>query len=840
MARRVTKGKPTRKTSKAAAKKSAPRPVAAGSPYNGLGSGSLAVQRESFGHLAGLSFQDARTGLYSRSMNDALGYQERLRYPDFRARYERGGIAERIVEAYPKATWGGEIYFQESPDPNEYTPFEEAADSLFLRLGAWNRLERADILAGLGEYSVLLIGAPGSFESPLQSVSSPDAIRYLTPISQDNAKISEFDKDAQSERYGLPLFYSLTLSRGQEPSRVHWTRIVHIAEGQLENDIYGKPRLRAVWNRLDDLDKILGGGAEATWKRVDPGLQVDINPEIELSPEEEDLLDAELDEYHHGMRRHIRTRGGKISPLAANVAAFASNATSIMEQISGTVGIPKRILIGSERGELSSLQDRDNWTDRVTERRRSFATPTILSLANRFIDIGALPTPAEPATVVYPEIEELNSAQKATVAVALTNANQAQFNADGRIILEPDEIRARVFGLGPLNQEPFEMVDPATQAQIDSMLMDDSASEEEDAASDAKAAAALTITGAAADFNDVDAVPNEPDWKAVHRAADAHVGAFRRAFVKMWDDASELIGARAPALELAIARKNRVGATRIVTQAINEAEAANAENIHKQLDRALFAGGAATLRSAKSRGRFADPSIAPFLATAAEGGDVPGLELTTPTETLAITLSFNTVNPRALLYGRYRTASLLTETTAGTIEAVRILIARGIAEGIKPRVLRNLIQNEIGLRSDQLKALENFVAKGATEAQTKAYARKLLRDRALLIARTETMRAANEGQREVWLQAVEGGWLPADQMRVWVVTPDERLRDEHRAMSGQIRGLQEKFVKPGGERIEPGQEPNCRCSAALAGINEQRAYEKYVKQNFPDNPELAK
>lgn len=794
----------------------APRkPRAAASPDSN--SPSLLVSRVEWGRNAGLSYFDPSTGKYGRSMNDALGYTPTLTYAEYRARYERGGIAERIVEAYPRATWGGEISFQENPDPNDYTEFEQAADDLFDRLGAWNKLRRADVLAGLGDYSVVLIGAPGALDTPLVKVSKPEDVLYLSPGPQISAKIDSLDAVPTSPRYGLPLFYSVNTGTASnaEFTKVHYTRVLHVTEGELENDLYGKPRLRAVWNRLDDLDKILGGGAEAAWKRMDPGLQIDIDPEIELSVEEEDRLDAELDEYHHGARRHLRTRGGKISPLAANVAAFGSNATAIMEQISGTCGIPRRILIGSERGELSSLQDRDNWSDRVTERRREFAAPLILSLLRRFIEIGALPEPKGKVSVVWPEIEELNSAQKATVAGSLAAANQAQFNADGRIIIEPDEIRARVFGLAPLGQEPFSMIDPLEQAKLDAELDaadEELPTEEEDATADEVAAAALTICGGAAEY--ALAAGTVTSMDAVLNAADAHVPAIRRAFTRMWADAASLVSASAVQLELALSRQNSFGAESIVIGAINEAEVKHAENIRTQLDRVFFAGGAATLAAARARGSFFD-TAPPALSTAAEGDDVqpvpPFTSVPAPSGigVLGINMVFDAVNPRAVLYGRFRSSSLITQVNHETIEAVRILIARGISEGIKPRELRLLIERNIGLRTDQTRALENFVKRGATEAQTRRYAKKLLRDRATLIANTESARAANEGQNEAWLQAVDGNWLPPDQQRVWMVVNDQYLRDEHRAMAGQVRGLREKFVKPGGARINPGEEPNC-------------------------------
>lgn len=85
-------------------------------------------------------------------------------------------------------------------------------------------------------------------------------------------------------------------------------------------------------------------------------------------------------------------------------------------------------------------------------------------------------------------------------------------------------------------------------------------------------------------------------------------------------------------------------------------------------------------------------------------------------------------------------------------------------------------------------------------------------DRAEVIARTESMRAVHEGQREGWEQAVEKGLLTGDERRVWIVTPDdilcpicEELEDEEADMDGEY---------PGGIDGPPAH-PNCRCTEGL-------------------------
>ena len=106
--------------------------------------------------------------------------------------------------------------------------------------------------------------------------------------------MAEYENDPQSPRFGLPLIYKVTLSDttdlttrqlGTIERRVHASRVIHVAEGLLENDVYGMPRLQRVYNLLDDILKLVGGSAEASWLLMRKGFVLNIDPDTELSSE---------------------------------------------------------------------------------------------------------------------------------------------------------------------------------------------------------------------------------------------------------------------------------------------------------------------------------------------------------------------------------------------------------------------------------------------------------------------------------------------------------------------------------------------------------------------------
>ena len=74
--------------------------------------------------------------------------------------------------------------------------------------------------------------------------------------------------------------------------------------------------------------------------------------------------------------------------------------------------------MGSERGELASTQDRENWNERVTERRDNHASPIILRrFINILLEAGVLAAPSEENgwSVRWPVSSTLTIAEQAEV-----------------------------------------------------------------------------------------------------------------------------------------------------------------------------------------------------------------------------------------------------------------------------------------------------------------------------------------------------------------------------------------------------------------------------------------
>lgn len=411
---------------------------------------SIASARNTLAAVAGATFG----GL--RNIAKALGYKDKLDVADFRLRYCRNPIARRVVDSLPKGTWKGKGELIENDDPTVVTPFEEAWFNLSHKHKVWAMLNRADRASGIGRYAVLLIGAVGNLDTPLpKSKNGVDGLLYLAVHGEGDIEIEKLETNANDPRYGLPVTYKLkakringNLQNATTDKTVHWTRCIHVADGLLDNDIYAEPRLQCVWNNLDDLEKIVGGGSEAFWLRAHQGYQFDLDPAVVLDEGGEEALKEEVDEFIHGMRRALRTRGVKVTTLGSDTAEFGESVDAVLKLISAGSTIPLRILVGSERGQLASTQDADNWMERINDRREEFAEPFIVRpLIDRLIEYEYLPEP-EWYEISWP-VAELTDSEKVNLAKGMAEVN----SKNGETVFTSAEIRDRAMAMEPLDED---------------------------------------------------------------------------------------------------------------------------------------------------------------------------------------------------------------------------------------------------------------------------------------------------------------------------------------------------------------------------------------------------
>lgn len=431
------------------------------------------MSRFNIARAAGVTF----SGL--RKLYEALGYKTELDFEDYNGRYERGDIAARVVEVFPTYTWRGEPEVWESDNVDVQTRFEREFYDFAERVNLWAQFSLADTLTGIGRYGVLYIGGPGTDVSTPLTASSLDEIEYVLPLTEKQAKIDQtaLDKDPKSKTFGLPTFYTIATDNvsAQLVRKVHASRCLHLVTEPNGSLLYGMPRLMRVWNRFDDLDKVVGGGSEAFYQRAHRGYQFDVDPDVKVTDEDKATMTAAIDEFSHNLRRILRTRGVTTTEFGSDVADFKDPMAAIVALISGATSIPQRLMLGSERGEQASTQDRDNWNDVVSERQRTIAHPRVVKpFVERMISIGAIQAPKHFYTK-WPDREEQTPSEQVDMATKAADINRKQ----GETVVLGEEIRTIYLGLPPFTPEQKAMIAAAPDPQAEDDDNEDPATSED-------------------------------------------------------------------------------------------------------------------------------------------------------------------------------------------------------------------------------------------------------------------------------------------------------------------------------------------------------------------------
>lgn len=352
------------------------------------------IQRAQLANMAGMQYGGAR------DLYQVFGYKKQLTEDDFLAKYMRQDITTRIIDAPPAATWS-------NPPHIDQTEQETAWNVLDRKVKLFPSIYRADRLARLNSFSILLLGFDdsGNMERKVNPAKVKELL-YTRAIGSRLVDEVTFNDDPRSPRFGFPEVYTIKFDdptlksssggnvtvKGQKDLKVHNSRVIHIVENALEDPVFGIPIIEKVYNLLDDLLKVGGGTSETYWLSGRGGMQANVDKDMEIQPEDATALSDEIDEYMHQLRRFIRTRGIEMNILDIKTPNPKEVFSMIINLISGTTGIPSRILLGSEAGQLASEQDRANWAERIDERRTLYAEPNILEpLTDILQETGLIP-----------------------------------------------------------------------------------------------------------------------------------------------------------------------------------------------------------------------------------------------------------------------------------------------------------------------------------------------------------------------------------------------------------------------------------------------------------------
>lgn len=434
--------------------------------WNILDAHSL-VSRTTLASKLGLTHDD------KRNIYTALGYDLTLTYDGFASLYTRNAIAKAVINRPIDMTWQGELCLSEGDDSEE-TPLEKEYKTLSKELGIKSKFKRLDKLSALGQFGLLLLGFDdvrknSDFAQPVKA--GKRNLLYLKPRGQGQIQIEKWVDNVNDRRYGMPEIYKIDLSHPtfgdfaghtqNDYIMVHYSRVLHVTGERLENEVQGTPMLEPIWNNLKDLEKITGGSAEMFWLGARPGYHINIGDGAELNQADLDNLQTQIDEWENNLRRFLQTANTDVNALASQVSDPSKHMDVQLQAISAQTGIPKRILTGSERGELSSGQDRTEWLEKIQLRREEFAEDQII---RPFVEIcqkyGILPD-SDDYSVAWSDLFAPSEKDKAEVGRTRAEALKAYGSIPGLQDIVPIEQFAKLF-LG-LSDEDVEKIQAAME-----------------------------------------------------------------------------------------------------------------------------------------------------------------------------------------------------------------------------------------------------------------------------------------------------------------------------------------------------------------------------------------
>jgi hypothetical protein len=172
----------------------------------------------------------------------------------------------------------------------------------------------------------------------------------------------------------------------------------------------------------------------------------------------ENTLQGQLDEYEHNLRRFLVNEGVTMQALESQVHDPVGHVEVQLQMISAVTRIPKRILVGSERGELSSNQDQESWLAIIQRRREEYAEYRIVRpFIETCIMYGILPQKiSETYSILWSDLFVMGEEQKAKVGQIRAWALKDYATQPGAETVVPPAAFFEFF-LG-LNPEQIEMI----------------------------------------------------------------------------------------------------------------------------------------------------------------------------------------------------------------------------------------------------------------------------------------------------------------------------------------------------------------------------------------------
>jgi phage-related protein (TIGR01555 family) len=347
----------------------------------------------------------------------------------------------------------------EKPDPKWSREVAKALDDL----NAKAVFTMAAVYERLFGWSFIALTYVDHGEDISKPVERPQEIRELVAYSSLKASIQSTDenKDAKSERFGLPVLYTLRRS-GVAQTKLHFSRAIHWATRLLDHSWKGLSVLEVLYDDLTVFRNERWGLGQTLFRygsgfpdvTVTGAKKKDID-ELESSQQFKNLQARTY--FLHGDDKELEFKG--LAGKALNPEPYVK---PVIESLSCGSRIPEAILRGAEAGALTGSEVNEREYFGFISSLQTLYEPYIWDLIDRLMETGQI-RKVNDYRIVWLSGLELSEKDKAAVEL-----QKAQTLAAKTSWLTVDEIRAEegkdplpdgagtvVLGLKKAEQQPF-------------------------------------------------------------------------------------------------------------------------------------------------------------------------------------------------------------------------------------------------------------------------------------------------------------------------------------------------------------------------------------------------
>jgi len=270
-------------------------------------------------------------------------------------------------------------------------------------------------------------------DDPLNPKLTPDEknckLLQITPYRWPDVNVTKVDEEATSLRYGQPEFYEITRSAqvSTEPTKAHWTKVIHIATRLDEKNYEGQSVLEPVYDDLTGYRNTRWGQYQTLYRygsgfphiKIPGATKKQIRTWIEGG--EFDDLFSRTYFVSGGDDEDIEFKG--VQEVTLNPEPY--NKMS-MENLSMGTRIPQDILKGASAGTISGSEVNERQYFKYITSEQKQVEPIVRDILERLMDTGQIAWNYEekPYEIQWGSAFEVNKKDQATIQLLQARADQ--------------------------------------------------------------------------------------------------------------------------------------------------------------------------------------------------------------------------------------------------------------------------------------------------------------------------------------------------------------------------------------------------------------------------------